>query len=176
MKDIEIKKCDLFNNYDNLCNQIKDVEAYLKSKEGELEGVVLELNQKNQELSELNEMIEENESKYRRVIEENKETFDKTLLELRRKEEEYHNILVEIDDFSREKEQTQEDVNRLTYDVKTKEEIFDKLTKNSEYLQNEIQRMNENITALSEKEAVLVSFFISIKFIIFNRRDEFEII
>ena len=59
----------------------------IQNRNQSFENLKNEIDQKNQELQELNDMISENDSKYKKIIKDNRETLDKTLKELRQQEE-----------------------------------------------------------------------------------------
>ena len=156
---IERRRNELMSEHDKILKKVAAVEKDLQSKADELEHVMVEAGQKTQELQELNEMILDNDSKYKRVINEHREVLDKTFAELRDKEQEYHDLLVEIDKLSRQSEEIQEGISRLERECQTKEESLHKFTENLDYSQSEVQRLNENIIVLTEKEAAIVRIY-----------------
>jgi len=109
-----------------------------------------------QELQELNEMIGENDSKYKKIIKDNREALDKTLRELREKEEEYHNVLVELDRINQQKEESLDLLQQIEKDIKVKDDLLNKLIANLELSQIEITRINQNMISLAEREQSLV--------------------
>ena len=96
-----------------------------------------------------------------KVIKDNREALDKTLLDLREKEDDYNSIAIVIEKLVKQKEEIQRDSIELENEVKTKEEILQKMVKNIEFSQKEIMKINDNIIFLTEKENELV--FISIE-------------
>lgn len=156
IREVEMKKAELYEEFDRITKRVSEVESGLTTKEGELEGITTEMSQKIQELQELNEMIQENDAKYRKVIKENRDALDRTMQELREKEEDYHSLLVEIDKLTRQKEEVQGSYNKVDREARTREETLKKLVANIEYSKSEIERMNESIIVLTEKEAAMV--------------------
>ena len=55
----------LLDDYERICQQIEEPEPILASKEDELEDVISQVNQKTQELQELNNITQESDSKYK---------------------------------------------------------------------------------------------------------------
>jgi len=156
LRAIEARKNELFNEYDRIYQRINDIEPELVNKEGELDGITNAINQKMQEFEELNQMIGENDAKYQKVFKDNRETLDKTLIELRGKEEEYHSLIMEIDRLSRIREETQGEINKTARENQLKEETLRNLYENIEHSQEEIQALNDKIISLTEKESDLV--------------------
>jgi len=152
MKEVELKSNELLETYERLCHNIEELEPNLSKKGAELEGVLTELNQKEQELQELNEMIQENDSKYRKIIKENRDALDRTLVELREKEEEYHTILVEVDKLTREKEEAQNVLDMIDNETQNKEDILRKMIETIKDSQDEALKLNESIINLTEQE------------------------
>ena len=105
-------------------------------------------------------MTQENDSKYKKVIKDSREDLDKTLVNLREKEDDYNSIVIAIQKLVKQKEEIQKDSVGLENEVKAKEEILQKMVKNIEFPQKEIIKINDNIIFLTEKENELV--FISI--------------
>ena len=105
-------------------------------------------------------MTQENDSKYKKVIKDSREALDKTLVNLREKEDDYNSIVIAIQKLVKQIEEIQKDSVGLENEVKAKEEILQKMVKNIEFLQKEIIKINDNIIFLTEKENELV--FISI--------------
>ena len=105
-------------------------------------------------------MTQENDSKYKKVIKDSREALDKTLVNLREKEDDYNSIVIAIQKLVKQKEEIQKDSIELENKVKTKEGILQKMVKNIEFSQKEIMKINDNIVFLTEKENEFAFIFI----------------
>ncbi len=131
------------------------------NKEGELASIETEISQKVQELNELNQMIQENDSKYRKTIKENHDALDQSLQTLRDKEEDYRALANEIERLNDIKDEAENDLRKMEREAEAQQQHLQSLTENIEHSQNEIQSLNDKIIHLTEKESTLVKFFFS---------------
>ena len=92
----------------------------------------------------------------KRLSKDSREALDKTLVNLREKEDNYNSIVIAIQKLVKQKEEIQKDSIRLENEVKAKEEILQKMVKNIEFSPKEILKINDNIIFLTEKENELV--------------------
>lgn len=156
LRELERKRIEIQGECDRYIAKIGELDSSIEGKQLTLEKLKNDIGQKIQELQELNEMIGENDFKYKKVIKDNRDALDKTLKELKEKEEAYHNILMDLDRLQREKENAQEIVESLDREIKSKDEILKKILINLENSQTEVKRLNENILNLIDKENNLV--------------------
>ena len=88
----------------------------------------------------------------KRLSKDSREALDKTLVNLREKEDNYNSIVIAIQKLVKQKEEIQKDSVGLENEVKAKEEILQKMVKNIEFSQKEDMKVNDNIIFLTEKE------------------------
>ena len=134
-----------------------EFDDVIQGKEAKIQTLNNEYNQKMNELNELNEMITENDSKYKKIIKDNKDALDSVLRDLKLKEDEYHDLLIQVDNISNKRSEFQNRVDTLDKELKSKDDLLKRIISNLEFSQSEIKRLNGNIIDLTENEAILVS-------------------
>ena len=141
---------------ERLNKKVMEFDDVIQGKEAKMQTLNNEYNQKMNELNELNEMITENDSKYKKIIKDNKDALDSVLRDLKLKEDEYHDLLIQVDNISNKKSEFQNRVDTLDKELKSKDDLLKRIISNLEFSQSEIKRLNGNIIELTENEAILV--------------------
>lgn len=136
--------------------KLLDLNELGRTKELAIEKMEKEYAVKLKEMQEYDEFMKENEQKYKKLIQENRETLDLILKEIKQKEEEYHNLMVDIDQLAQQKCDATASFENIEKHLIVKEEQLRRIMGNLELAQSELSRIHQNILNLTEEECQAV--------------------
>ena len=136
--------------------KLLELSELSRSKECALGGLVKEITSKTAEIQEFDEIITESDEKYQKVIKDNRETLEQIIKDLKQKEDEYHNLMVDIDKLAQQRSEITEHFENIENEAIVKEQQIKRFEDNLELAKEQFQQVHENILVLTEQESQFV--------------------
>lgn len=154
---LELRRDEVQREHDKFVNRIKEFDSIIEDKQKKIEHCNNDIKQKQQEIKELHESMIDTDRKYKFSIKDNREALEKAIVELGAREDQYHNVLMNLDSLNHQRDELQNSIEVISRELYKKEETLNQLSRNIDSCKIEISKLNETILKLHHKEENLVS-------------------